>query len=264
MNDTNSLHWSFNYNHGTQNPEFAHELLESLESYRIDIKTKNNDGGVNFKKHVYQILPNFWRGYRGRNDQNDSLRIGTATIQRQKDTDSWNYCVRYENDTNGEDIQFRFNCKDECYRSLQNNWSVNAQNNSSDVYSQLMIDGYFTTDREIKLNIQGMVVPLALPDHSSPITCNWALYDVIPALSVKLKSKGDSVKIVLLEDLEQLRLNSKIGFLDTIQSPIHLDGYYITGTGLLPSYWWVDKYGNIVIVSSVFETLVLIEVGETA
>lgn len=263
MNDSNPLHWSFNYNQGAQNPDFAHELIKSIETYTTNYKTKNNDDEVHFKKHVYQILPNFWRGYRGRNDQNDSLHIGWVTIERQKDINIWNYSIRYQNHTSGEDIHSLFNCKNECYRSLQDNWRVNVQNNSSDAYSQLKIEGYFTTDKEIKLNIQGVIVPLILPVNSLPITCNWTLYDVIPALSDKLKSNDDSVKIVLLEDLEQLRPNSKIGFLDSIHSPIPLDGYYLCGTGFLPSYWWVDQYGNVVIVSTVFETFVLREVTET-
>ena len=34
---------------------------------------------------------------------------------------------------------------------------------------------------------------------------------------------------------------------------------YWYGTGLLPSYWWLDASGNIAIASTFFETLVLKE-----
>ena len=102
-------------------------------------------------------------------------------------------------------------------------------------------------------------------DNSLPLTCNWALFDVIPALAEKMKDSGDNVDIALLEDLEQFRPKCKLGFLDSVQSPIQLDGYYLYGTGVLPSYWWVGVNGDIVIVSSVFETLVLKKkVGDTS
>ena len=64
MNDSNPLHWSFDYNHGAQNPGFAQELIKSLDGYDVKFVTHHlNAGAAHSTKFVYQILPNFHRGY---------------------------------------------------------------------------------------------------------------------------------------------------------------------------------------------------------
>ena len=266
MDDSNLLHWSFDYNHGSQNPEFAQELIKLIHGYDSESVTHRIGAKEGYTKHVYQILPNFWRGYKRRDNQGPALSIGTVIIERQKsNNDIWNYNVRYQNTTSGEDLQFEFRCQDECYRPLRDSWHVDAQNSCSDRYSRLRWDGHLVSDAEARLCINGTEITAGTVDNSLPLTCNWALFDVIPALTEKMKKSGDNIDIVLLEDLEQFRPKCKLGFLDSIQSPIPLDGYYLYGTGALPSYWWVDVNGNIVIVSSVFETLVLKEkMGDTS
>ena len=156
-------------------------------------------------------------------------------------------------------LQFCFCCRDESYRPLHESWRVDVQNSYSDIYSELKSDGFLTEDAEVRLRINGTEINVGTVDSSLPLTCNWALFDVIPALAEKMKKLGDSVDIVLLEDLTQLRPKNRFGFLDSIQSPIQLDGYYLYGAAVLPSYWWVDAKGNVAIVSSVFETLALKE-----
>lgn len=146
------------------------------------------------------------------------------------------------------------------YRPLDGNWHVDVQNSCPDAYSKLSWDGNLTSDTEIQLCISNRKIKAAKVDNSLPITCNWALFDVFPALVDNKKKIEDAVEIALLDDLEHLRPRCRIGYLDTIEFPITLDGYYLYGTGSLPSYWWVDVYGNTVIVSSVFETLVLKEI----
>ncbi len=259
MDDSYQLHWSFDYNHGAQNPEFAQELIKLLHGYDTKSTTYPDVEGCH-TKHVYQILPNFWRGYKGRVAQQDTFRIGTAIIEREKGSNGvWNYNVRYQNTTSGEDLRFEFRCQDECYRPLRDSWHVDARNSGSDIYSRLKWDGHLTSEAEIRLCFNGTEFSAGTVNNSLPLTCNWALFDIIPTLAEKMKESGDDVDIALLDDLEQFRPKNRLGFLDATQFPISLDGYYLYGTGVLPSYWWVDANGNIVIVSSVFETLVLKE-----
>jgi hypothetical protein len=267
MNDSIPLHWSFDYNHGAQKPDFAKELIKLLHEHEV----KSDTGDVNadtehFKKHVYQILPNFWRGYKRRGNREEALSIGTVVIERRKRNDDiWDYNVQYQNTTSGEDLRFQFCCQDECYRPLHGSWHVDVQNSSSDTYSKLTWDGYLALDTEIRLCINDTEITAGIVGNSLPLTCNWALFDVIPILAKKMKKSGDNSDIVLLDDLEQLRPKCKFGFLDSVQSPIPLDGYYLYGAGVLPSYWWVDANGDIALVSSVFETLVLKEkIGGTS
>ena len=94
-----------------------------------------------------------------------------------------------------------------------------------------------------------------------PFTCNWALFDVIPALSGAIQGSGEVVEMAVLEDLEKLRPVNRIGFLESIRMhETQLDGYYLYGEGLLPSYWWLDMHGNVAICANFFQTLVLREI----
>lgn len=260
MNDNGGHHWSFDYNYGAQNPQFAQELIGTLREYyagttACDTRTEQT------LTHVYNILPNYWRGYGG--GTNEELSIGTASIERNKDNDFWNYSVHYENTTSGENLRMQFRCSDKHYRSLTDSWRIDARNSGDDTYSELMCEGYLVEDSEVRLRINETEILAGTVDTSIKLTCNWALFDAIPALAQTIRESDDGIDLVLLEDLEQFRPKSRLGFLESIQTPFPLDGYYLYGAGLLPSYWWLDTYGNIAIASTFFETLVLKEkIGE--
>ena len=259
MNASIPLHWSFDYNQGAQNPEFAQKLLKTLRGYDTESDTRCRDTAA-VVTHVYEVLPNFWRGYKRATPREKTLCIGTAIVERQKDDgDIWNYSVRYENTTSGEDVRLKFRCADEDYRPLTDRWHVGTQNSGDDVYSSLTCDGYLTLNAEIRLRINATEIVAGIVNDALPLTCNWALFDVIPALADTIQTSAIGVNIALLDDLEQFRPKNRLGFLESIHVPIPLDGYYLYGTGVLPSYWWLDSYGNVAIVSSVFETLVLKE-----
>ena len=265
MNNNSGHHWSFDYNYGAQNPQFAQELIGTLSEYDrgcyTDIDARDTRAGQAIT-HIYNILPNYWRGYAGRGVE-ETLSIGTVIVERSKRDGLWNYAVRYENTTSGEHLQMRFRCCDEHYRRLTESWRVDVQNSGDDKYSELMCEGSFAVDSEVRLRINGTEIVAGTVDASVKLTCNWALFDVIPALAQTIRASGNGVELTLLEDLEQLRPKSRLGFLASIQTPFPLDGYYLYGAGLLPSYWWLDAHGNIAIASTFFETLVLKEkIGE--
>lgn len=161
--------------------------------------------------------------------------------------------------TSGEHLQMQFCCRDGNYRSLTDSWRVEARNSGSDNYSELTSEGYLAENSEVRLRINGAEILAGTVDASTKLTCNWALFDIIPALAQTIRASGIGLDITLLEDLEQLRPKGKIGFLESIQTPMPLEGYYVYGAGLLPSYWWLDTDGNIAIASTFFETLVLRE-----
>lgn len=255
MNDSNPLHWSFDYNYGAQNPQFAQELIRTLRGYNPETGTRGKQK-AQVVTHVYDILPNYWRGY-SRGGANEELSIGTVVIERSRNDNLWNYSVQYENTTSGENLEIKFRCSDEDYRPLTGNWSVDARNSGNDMYSRLSCEGYLALDSEVRLHINGTEIIAGMVDTSVNLTCNWALFDVIPAFAQTIRASGDGIDIAVLEDLEQLRPKSRIGFLESIQTPLPLDGYYLYGVGLLPSYWWLDSHGNIAIASTFFETLVL-------
>lgn len=256
MNDNSGHHWSFDYNYGAQNPQFAQELTGTLREYYTGTDARDVRTGQ-VLTHVYNILPNYWRGYGG--GATEELSIGTAIIKRNKDNDLWNYSVQYENTTSGENLRMQFHCSDKPYRSLTDSWRVDARNSGDDQYSELTCEGYLVENSEVRLRMNGAEIPAGTVDTSVKLTCNWALFDVIPALAQTIQASDNGIDIALLEDLEQLRPKSRLGFLTSIQTPFPLDGYYLYGAGLLPSYWWLDAHGNIAIASTFFETLVLKE-----
>ena len=257
MNDNSEHHWSFDYNYGAQNPQFTQELIETLDGCYTDTAARDTRTGQAIT-HIYNILPNYWRGYAG-GDAKATLSIGTAIVERSKQDDLWNYRVRYENTTSGENLRMQFRCCDAHYRPLTDSWRVDARNSGEDKYSELTCEGYLVKDSEIRLRINGTEVVAGEVDASIKLTCNWALLDVIPALAQTIRASGNGVELALLEDLEQLKPKSKLGFLESIETPFPLAGYYLYGVGLLPSYWWLDVDGNIAIASTFFETLVLKE-----
>ncbi len=266
-NDCIPLHWSFDYNHGAQKPDFAQELTQLLHGYidnfsNVDL---NRDVGENYSRQTYQILPNFWRGYVRQNNPEGTSHIGKVVVERQKQNgDTWQYSVQYKNTTNGEDIRLHFCCRDDVYRSLIESWTVEVNNSCIDQYSGLKLKGYISKDSEIRLRYNDTEITTATLANALPLTCNWALFDVISNISEQIRKSEKNETIVLLDDLEQFRPRNTFGYLESIEFPIPLDGYYLHGIGALPSYWWVDKNNNVAIVSSVFETLVLREtVGDS-
>lgn len=261
MNDRNSIHWSFDYNTGSNKPDYTNELIELIQGYEIPSSIVNISAEeTSYTKHVYQILPNYWRGYAGRSNPETKLCIGSVTIERKKENDIWNYEVNYINDTSGEDIRLQFYSENTSCRTLLNEWHGKVRNSSQDTYSELNFIGKIISKDKVRICINDIDITLVIPDKTLPLTCNWTLFDVIPILSDQIKENENCVEIILLEDLEQLRPNNKIGFLNSIQSPLPLDGFYLHGSGLLPSYWWIDKKKTTVIVSNFFETYILKEI----
>ncbi len=257
MNNNSEHHWSFDYNYGAQNPQFVQELIGTLDGCYKDTAARDTRAGQAIT-HIYNILPNYWRGYAG-GDAKETLSIGTVIVERSKQDGLWNYSIQYENTTSGENLRMQFRCSDEHYRPLTDTWRVDVRNSGNDEYSKLTCEGSLVEESEVRLRVSGTEIVVGTVDTPVKLTCNWALFDVIPALAETIRASGNGVKLALLEDLEQLRLKSRLGFLETIQKPLSLDGYYLYGAGLLPSYWWLDADGSIAIASTFFETLVLRE-----
>ena len=61
MNNSEGLHWSFDYNYGAQYPEFAQQLVETFLRFYAEPKTDRTSAEA--AGHIYDIFPNYWRGY---------------------------------------------------------------------------------------------------------------------------------------------------------------------------------------------------------
>ena len=261
MNNSEGLHWSFDYNYGAQKPQFAQQLIETFLKFYAEPRTSRTSAEAT--GHVYDILPNYWRGYAIREHLQDNLSLGEAVIRRQQTDDArWHYTIGYTNTTSGEELQLCFHTANDLYRSLTGKWYIQTQNNCQDRYSTLACEGQRVAD-EIRLTVNHTEITVGLIQKEAPFTCNWALFDVIPALSGAIQGSGEVVEMAVLEDLEKLRPVNRIGFLESIKvHETQLDGYYLYGEGLLPSYWWLDMHGNVAIFANFFQTFVLKEIVE--
>lgn len=259
MSNSEGLHWSFDYNYGAQNPHFTEQLVETFLRFYAEPKTDRIGTGAT--EHIYDIFPNYWRGYAIREHLQDNLSLGQAIIKRQRADDAcWHYTIQYTNRTSGEDLELRFHTADDLYRSLTGKWYIKARNDCQDSYSRFACEGQRVAD-EIRLIVNHAEITAGLIQEDMPFTCNWTLFDVIPALSKAIQGSGEVVEMALLEDLEKLRPANRIGFLESIEmGETQLDGYYLYGEGLLPSYWWLDAHGSVAIFANFFQTFVLREI----
>ena len=259
MSNSEGLHWSFDYNYGAQNPHFAQQLVETFLRFYAEPETDRM--GAETTEYIYDIFPNYWRGYAIGEHLQDNLSLGEAVIKRQQaDNARWHYTIQCTNATSGEGLQLRFHTADDPHRSLTGKWYIHTQNDCQDSYSALACEGQRVAD-EIRLIVNHAEITVGTVQKDTPFTCNWALFDVIPALSGAIQGSGEVVEMALLEDLEKLRPANRIGFLESIRMhETQLDGYYLYGEGLLPSYWWLDTHGNVAISANFFQTLVLREI----
>ena len=271
MSQSSKLHWSFNYNHAGQQPYFAEQLVETLQEY---YETQQDDGkpGQSLPRQtcrqVYEVLPNFWRGHKGLAGQTEGgydLRVGSVALERTREENGgWRYKVRFVNTTSGEDLQLSFSCAGDKRRALTGEWQVQTENSAGDLYRRFLCKGRLerrdSGRSDIRLNINGLEIVAGSVDDSTPLTCNWSLFDVIPSLD----GNSGNTEIALLEDLEKLRSRNRVGYLENWtlelgQRREELAGYFLCGEGVVPSYWWVDRFGNVVIVSSTLQTFILKE-----
>ncbi len=259
MNNSEGLHWSFDYNYGAQNPQFEQQLVETFRRFYAEPITDRI--GAEAAEHIYEIYPNYWRGYAIGEHLQDNLSLGEAIIKRQQAGDGrWNYTIQYTNGTSGEELQLRFHTDNDLCRSLRGKWHIQAQNDCQDSYSTFACEGQRVADK-IRLTVNHAEIDVGMIGEETPFTCNWALFDVIPAISGTIQGSGEVVEMAILEDLERLRPINRVGFLESIEmGETQLDGYYLYGEGLLPSYWWLDVDGNVAISTNFFQTLVLREI----
>ena len=269
MYDVKSLHWSFNHNRKGQE-EFGERLGEAIRSYTPGSESNRRE---DHQRCTYDILPNFWRGYNRRADaapRTRDLGIGQVMIERKlNDAGDWQYSVHSINTTSGEDLRIDFCCKDNTHRTICDEWRIEAENTAGHLHKRFSCTGRLQPSskggREIRLSAGNLNFTAGSHEGDMPLTTNWTLFDVIPLLDAEKTGMASSVEIALLEDMEKLKSPTYIGLLESIElgvaedhsDTMHLTGYYLYGTGVVPSYWWVDTNSNVVIASTTFQTLVL-------
>jgi hypothetical protein len=272
MKQTRPLHWAFDHDNQRQTPYYAQQLLGIVRQTARMEKARDPDKIADRIVDRYTVLPNFWRGYKGASGKTAKgydLALGEIVVDRRhNETGDWQYDVHSANTTSGEDVRFEFTCANDDYRSLTGAWQVVAHNGGGDRYRHFRCDGRMTSqegESQITLTVNGVALDVGTVDDAHPLTCNWALFDVLPTMRDRLRKTVKQVSVNLLEDLEKIRPNAHIGFLEDWALPLDgksgptlaLAGFFLYGEGTVPSYWWLDRRGRVIIVSSTFQTWVL-------
>ena len=258
MSETTNLHWSFNHDRTGQSPDFAQQL-RSLVKGTLEATASGDRGG---EVSRYTILPNFRGGYKGQTEDND-LSVGEVVIRRTVEGENrLHYSVVYRNVASGELMDMQFTSNRDVFRTLTGTWSVQVENCAGDGYKEFACDGRLEEDGSVFLSTNGLDLQAGSADLSSPLTCNWTLFDVIPALAGGLRDSGEAQRLTILEDLEKVRNNGQVRFLESYDlqldgDSVALTGYVLIAEGMTPSYWWLDARGRVLIASTLYQTLIL-------
>lgn len=258
MSETTNLHWSFNHDRTGQSPDFAQQLRSLVEGTLAATASGDRGGEVT----RYTILPNFRGGYKGQADSND-LSVGEVVIRRSAEgEDRLHYSVVYRNVASGELMDMQFTSNRDAFRTLNGTWSVRVENCAGDGYKEFACDGHLEEDGSVFLATNGLDLHAGLADLSAPLTCNWALFDVIPALADGLRESREAQHLTILEDLEKVRNNGQVRFLESYDlqldsESVALRGYALIAEGMTPSYWWLDARGRVLIATTLYQTLIL-------
>ena len=211
------IHWSFQYDGRSQTPHFGEQLIEILN--RSTSAHALNAGTMPSPEKKYTVLPNYWKGYKGRGgDPVRDLTIGEVIIDRKREpSKNWCYNVQFLNTTSGENLHLDYYCADDDLRTLRDTWRVTATNGAGDKYRQFTCEGHIAShgdQQRVTLVVNNTTLPVGHLENTHPITCNWTLFDVIPNLAHQLKSSGKQISIAILEDLEKIRTPARIGYME--------------------------------------------------
>ena len=170
------------------------------------------------------------------------------------------YRVTHGNATSGEQVTLEFRTTGDPLPRLTGGWRVTATNAAGDGHRGVEVAGSATVHsgrRVLSLAVNGVEMRTGELDAELPLTCWWALFDGLPAV---VGGAAEAEPFALLEDLEKVRTPCTIRVL--ADGPLELAGHRLRGycqhgTGMLPSYWWVDDRGVACVVASMFHTLAL-------
>ena len=258
MSETTNLHWSFNHDRTGQSPDFAQQLRSLVKGTQETTASGDHGGEVT----RYTILPNFRGGYKGRAEDND-LSVGEVVIRRSAEGENrLHYSVVYRNVASGELMDMQFISGRDAFRTLNGAWSVRVENCAGDGYKEFSCDGRLEEDGSVFLTSNGLDLRAGSADLSAPLTCNWTLFDVIPALADGLRESRETQWLTILEDLEKVRNNGQVRFLESYDlqldsDSVALTGYALIAEGMTPSYWWLDARGRVLIAATLYQTLIL-------
>lgn len=252
------LHWTLDYQYQSKERDFRGEFLQTLSAA---LATPAVPKDSKRKVHRYTLLPNFWAGYK-QNEPDPLLEMGDLCIERsQENRGLWNYRIHHRNTSSGEELDLAFTCANDPHRTLESPWHIETRNTADGSYESIDWQGRDGLEKEMRAftleTVQGFKIAVGQVHRDTPVTCNWALIDILPALEDK-----EATDIALLDDLEMLREHCQIKLFEDWKLQINggaltLHGFTVFGRGFPPVYWWLSETGEVVAIVSMLATYVL-------
>jgi hypothetical protein len=248
------LHWSCYYLE-RGNGKSASKILSEIERYYVNPSLTFDDRTRAYRK-TYNVL-----------SYTNASNIGEMSVECSIEETARNYSVHYHNTYSGEKLDLLFNCNNDKYLSLNSDWQIKTLNDSGGLYKGLNSTGRIKREKScttINMLVNNQIeFPIGSIPDNIPLTCNWTLFDTIPLMDAKGDFKCvDSFAV--LEDLEKLKDGKQIKFIEdwnipSIEKDFKVKVYMLSGKGDIPSYFWVDKYHNVILASNLLSIFVLKE-----
>ena len=244
------LHWTVDFGSHSTDGAFTSRFWDYLQPSLMEMESKPES------TDHYTILPNFWNGYHSTFPQTG---LGQATIHRQiSDSSRRYYQIHSTNGTSGEELKPGFQARVDAEPQLLDGWQIEVTNHGDGIYAGFRAQGRLNSHPKRQQVVLEMPTGLRLPvgEATTPIICDWMLFDLIPTLTLQ---KGSWT---MLEDLQRLRPNHRITRTEDWTFELNgqriiLYGYSVFGTGTEVSYWWLNAEGKVLVISKTFSTYVL-------
>lgn len=202
MNETTNLHWSFSHDGEAQSPQFGQQLRSLVKDALEETADGEPAEARTLGEQVtrYTILPNFRRGHKLRpcdTEEVDDLAVGEVVVRRMAEGENClNYSVGYRNVASGEILDLKFSSNTDAFRTLTGTWSVQVENFAGDGSKGFACDGRQEKDGTVFLTTNGLDLRAGSADLAVPLTCNWTLFDVIPALANGLRESREVQRLL--------------------------------------------------------------------
>ena len=251
------LHWAFDY----RVEEFSQALRALLNFTQQPGALTTPETSVQWQ---YTVLRNFWRSHtRLKTDDPKGFGYGALALTRTSATPAlYRYDVHFTHQISGEDLSLSYQTTRTPSRALSGTWSSRTQNHAKDLYTGLSMTGQCVEqgDRQaIELCInEKLTMTSETLAAGQELGCHWSLFDSLSDLAAGTLPAA----LHLLDDMEKLKPACHLTVLeettiDLEETSLALRGFVLHGQAEVPSTWWLNEQGRVVVMSNILNTFVL-------
>lgn len=232
------LHWSVDYRSHQDSFDYGKYFVKAL-SGALKIEYPRS---YHWCKKKYRILPNYWNGFSTHKENYQGA--GSVEIEKRWNGHLWEIKGVQMNTDSAEKMSF-------CYDSgggIEGDYLCIMENLHQDGYRRLELRGR-VQDGTIKAETDKGLPVIEKQIVLEPVYTNWCLLDCLPKQPFTLLENLDCCYPGMkLQELEEWTFEGE-----------QLKGYVLSGYGTPFTYYWVNRYGCVVIASQTLMTYILSE-----